>query len=356
MHSRETMRHLRVSGDAHPSLLLLPHFAGVVTMASRHLILVSLATAFLGLVHAAPVLGGDNSPAQWNHTSAAQYLDARGENWFKFSNATRGEGTTASQCVSCHSLLPYAFARPILRQVSHEHSPTRLETKILEQTKGRVANWDQLEEVEYQLLYDFDEPKKKQSRGTEAVLNALLLALDDRFGGRQQPSEATQKAFSILWATQIAEGQHRGSWEWLNFGLEPWESSDSRYLGATVAAIAIGPSQATTSAAPQPKRAERIDSLRTYLRTNYAKQNLHNRAWLLWASSGLRWPAEPRREESTHHATPCRATAWRWLELGALGDFTHVEIKTPITTPDGYATGLILHALPARRPSSRIRR
>ena len=29
----------------------------------------------------------------------------------------------------------------------------------------------------------------------------------------------------------------------------------------------------------------------------------------------------------------------------ALGDFTHVEIKTPITTPDGYATGLILHAL-----------
>jgi len=38
--------------------------------------------------------------------------------------------------------------------------------------------------------------------------------------------------------TQIADGEHKGSWEWLNFGLEPWESGESRYLGATVAAIA----------------------------------------------------------------------------------------------------------------------
>ena len=298
-----------------PSLLLLPHFAGVVTMASRHLILVSLATAFLGLVHAAPVLGGDNSPAQWNHTSAAQYLDARGENWFKFSNATRGEGTTASQCVSCHSLLPYALARPVLRQVSHEHSPTRLETKILEQTKGRVANWDQLEEVEYQLLYDFDEPKKKQSRGTEAVLNALLLAPDDRFGGRQQPSEATQKAFSILWATQIADGQHRGSWEWLNFGLEPWESSDSRYLGATVAAIAIGAVPGHDIGGTAADTRLRIDSLRTYLRTNYAKQNLHNRAWLLWASSDFDGLLNPEEKKQLIMQLLAAPTAGRWLEL-----------------------------------------
>ena len=300
-----------------PSSLLLPHFAGVVTMASRHLILVSLATAFLGLVHAAPVLGGDNSPAQWNHTSAAQYLDARGENWFKFSNATRGEGTTASQCVSCHSLLPYALARPVLRQVSHEHSPTRLETKILEQTKGRVANWDQLEEVEYQLLYDFDEPKKKQSRGTEAVLNALLLALDDRFGGRQQPSEATQKAFSILWATQIADGQHRGSWEWLNFGLEPWESSDSRYLGATVAAIAIGAVPGHDIGGTAADTRLRIDSPPNLSENKLRETKPAQSCVALVGFFRLRWSLKSRREETTDHATPCRATAGRWLELGS---------------------------------------
>jgi squalene-hopene/tetraprenyl-beta-curcumene cyclase len=314
-------------------------------MANRHIILVSLATALLGLVHAAPVLGGEKSPEQWNHTSAAQYLDARGENWFKFGNATRGEGTTASQCVSCHSLLPYALARPVLRQVSRDNSPTQWETKILEQTKSRVANWDQLEEVEYQLFYDFDEPKKKQSRGTEAVLNVLLLSLDDRFQGRQQPSEATRKAFSILWATQITEGQHKGSWEWLNFGLEPWESSDSRYLGATVAAIAIGAAPGHDIAASAADTRERLDSLRTYLRSNYAKQNLHNRAWLLWASSdfdGLLNPHE--KNQLIAQLLAAQQTCGGW-SLGALGDFTHVEIKSPITTPDGYATGLILHAL-----------
>ena len=31
--------------------------------------------------------------------------------------------------------------------------------------------------------------------------------------------------------------------------------------------------------------------------------------------------------------------------LGSLGDFTHGEVKAPATTPDGYATGLILHVL-----------
>ena len=42
--------------------------------------------------------------------------------------------------------------------------------------KAPVANWDQLDEVEYQLFYDFDEPKKKQSRSTEAVEPAHSVA------------------------------------------------------------------------------------------------------------------------------------------------------------------------------------
>ena len=59
---------------------------------------------------------------------------------------------------------------------SNEKLPTKLETRILEQTKFRVANWDKLDTETFQLMYDFDDAKKKQSRGTEAVLNALLLS------------------------------------------------------------------------------------------------------------------------------------------------------------------------------------
>ena len=188
-------------------------------------------TVLLALMSSAPTLAGENTPGQWNQTGASQYLDRRGENWFKFSSANRGEGASTSHCVSCHSLLPYALARPVLRRLSNEKSPTEWETKTLAQTKLRVANWSQLDEVEFQLFYDFDEPKKQQSRGTEAILNALVLALDDQLEGRPGPGADTKKAMSILWATQLKTGEHKGSWDWLNFGLEPWESNNSRYLG-----------------------------------------------------------------------------------------------------------------------------
>ena len=153
-------------------------------MSCCRLLLVSGGLAFLGLGFSAPVLAGDHAAVQWDKARAAKYLDGRGESWFKFGSANRGDGASASHCVSCHSLLPYALARPALRRLSNEKAPTAWEVKTLEQTKLRVANWDQLDEVEYQLFYDFDEPKKMQSRGTEAILNALLLSLDDRSEGR----------------------------------------------------------------------------------------------------------------------------------------------------------------------------
>ncbi len=302
-------------------------------------------TALLAALSVAPTFGGENTPDQWDSKRAAQYLDGRGENWFKFSSANRGEGASASRCVSCHTLLPYALARPVLRRLSNENQATQWETKILEQTKSRVANWDQLEEVEFQLFYDFDEPKKKQSRGTEAILNALLLSLDDRFEGRQKPSDDTKKALAILWATQITQGEHKGSWEWLNFGLEPWESKDSRYLGATVAAIAIGAAPGDLSAGGEGEARERLNSVRTYLKANYASQNLHNRAWLLWASSGIDGLLSPQEKDQLIEQLLAKQQAGGGWSLGSLGDFTHVDVKTPITTPDGYATGVILHAL-----------
>jgi squalene-hopene/tetraprenyl-beta-curcumene cyclase len=309
-------------------------------MASQKAVVASLAAALFTILSPASTRAGELTPAPWDQARAAQYLDRRGENWFKFSSAKRGDGASASQCVSCHSLLPYALARPVLRRLSNEKSPTVWETKILEQTKSRVANWDQLDEVEYQLFYDFDEAKKKQSRGTEAILNTLLLSLDDRSAGRQQASGDTNKALAILWANQISKGEDKGSWDWLNFGLEPWEATGARYLGATVAAIAIG-------AAPGNERDARegLDSLRSYLTSHYAKQNLHNRIWLLWASAGLDGLlTSPQKDQLIEQILAKQQTEGGW-SLGSLGDFTHVEIKAPSTAPDGYASGLILHAL-----------
>jgi squalene-hopene/tetraprenyl-beta-curcumene cyclase len=314
-------------------------------MARRKTLLVSCVLAGVGFFHCHSVIGAEPAAATWDPNLAARYLDRRGESWFKFGGANRGEGATASHCISCHSLLPYVLARPALRRLSNLKTPTEWETKTLEQTKLRVANWDQLEEVEYQLMYDFDEPKKTQSRGTEAVLNALILALDDRFEQRKQPSDATKKAFSILWATQIREGDHKGSWDWLNFGLEPWESTSGRYLGATIAAIARGAAPENGFGKAEGKSHDGTEWLRGYLKKQYATQNLHNRVWLLWASTsmdGLLTPAQ--KDELVAQIFAKQHTTGGW-SLGSLGDFTHGEIKTPIPTPDGYATGLIAHVL-----------
>jgi len=314
-------------------------------MARHYLLPLSLVLGIHAFVYSAASLGGENTPEPWDKTRASQYLDRRGEDWFKFDGAYRGQGASTTSCVSCHSLLPYALARPVLRRLSDESLPTKWETKILEQTKLRVSNWDRLDSARFQLFYDFDDPKKTQSRGTESVLNALILSLDDRSQGRTEPSADTKKALAILWATQINEGQHKGSWEWLNFGLEPWESTEARFLGACLAAIAVGAAPGNGLANTDGGSRERLDCLRDYLKKNLGSQNLHNRAWMLWASAimdGLLKPQEKDQLIAQILAKQQQSGGW---SLASLGDFTHVELKAPVTTPDGYATGLMLHVV-----------
>ncbi len=314
-------------------------------MARHNLLPLSLVLGIHAFVCSGATFGGEITPESWDKTRASQYLDRRGEDWFKFGGAYRGQGTSTTSCVSCHSLLPYALARPVLRRLSHASQPTRWETKILEQTKQRVANWDRLDSAKFQLFYDFDDAKKAQSRGTESVLNALILALDDRFQGSTKPSDDTKKALAILWTTQIKQGQHKGSWEWLNFGLEPWESPGARFLGACVAAIAVGAAPGNGLANAEKDSRERLDSLRNYLKKNLGSQNLHNRAWMLWASASIDGLLTPREKDQLIAQLLARQQAGGGWGLASLGDFTHVELKTPATTPDGYATGLILHVL-----------
>ncbi len=237
------------------------------------------------------------------------------------------------------------LARPVLRRLSNESVATKWERKILEQTKSRVTHWDRLDSAEFQLFYEFDDAKKKQSWGTESVFNALILSLDDRFHGRTEPSADTKRALAILWSTQITEGQQKGSWEWLNFGMEPWESNNSPFLGACLAAIAVGAAPGKTRPNAVADSPVGVSLLRDYLKKNLASQNLHNRAWMLWAAAsinGLLTSQEKDRLVADLLAKQQSSGGWN---LGSLGDYTHGEVKTPSKTPDGYATGLVLHTL-----------
>ena len=197
----------------------------------RLAITVVVTTLLMGLTArgAAP----QDAPADrtgWDREGAARYLDERMDAWF--ANAKKLQtGQRKTACVSCHLTVPYVLSRSVLRQAMHVGSATPQEVRLLEEATWRVETYDA-----HEPLYASNERKKAESRGTEAVLNALILARADAEQKRQDASEPTRKALRRLWETQRSDG----AWDWLDAGLEPFESVDAAYYGAALAALAIG--------------------------------------------------------------------------------------------------------------------
>src|SRR5205807_6519565 len=108
----------------------------------------SVGRAVLGVVlvlwfTAALACAGHGDPGSWNKDRAAKYLDERGKAWFEFKSAERGARANKSSCVSCHTLVPYALARPVLRRLTGATQPTELEKRLIAQTMNRVEHWQQ---------------------------------------------------------------------------------------------------------------------------------------------------------------------------------------------------------------------
>src|SRR5438093_4533730 len=161
---------------------------------------------------ACPMARAGGERKSLNAEKAEAYLDERQRAWFAFSSANRGKGETRTSCVSCHTVLPYAMACPVLRKFVGAETVTEQENKLLAQTRMRVQNWKELDSEAFGLFYDSNARKKKESWGTEAVLNAVILAFNDRIEGRSSPSDETKKAFSNLWQTQ-AQTDQQGTWD-----------------------------------------------------------------------------------------------------------------------------------------------
>ena len=109
------------------------------------------ATTILLLVLTAAVLraapqSGSTAPnrgaaADWDRAAAAAYLDDRMDMWF--ANATKlRTGEEKTSCVSCHSSVPYALARPALRRALHAAAPTAQEARLADETTRRVESYE----------------------------------------------------------------------------------------------------------------------------------------------------------------------------------------------------------------------
>lgn len=273
---------------------------------------------------------------QWNEEAAARYLDDRMNSWLTWPTAARDQGTS---CVSCHTVLPYALARPSLRTALSEREVSMPEEVMLERVTTRVRMWRDIEPYYPDQRHGL--PKTSESRGTEAVLNALILATRDAEAGAM--SDDLRLAFSNLWALQMRRGPLEGAWAWLNFGLEPWEGPQSSYSGAALAAIAIG--TAPGDYATTPEIQEQLTLLRQYLGRGGDSESLFNRLMILWASSEL----EGVLEDSQRRTIVAAALADQEPDGGwsatALAPWQRIDGSVLGDGSDGFATALAVLAL-----------
>ena len=277
-----------------------------------------------------------NSTSIWSPKAAAGYLDSRQLWWQGWDRAQKDHGTT---CVSCHTVLPYALGRPALRRALGEQKPSPAELTMLSYVEKRATLWD---EVEPFYKEERGVGKEAQSRGTESIFNALILSRYDAAAGGHM-RDITRKAFGSVWALQIQSGASAGSWNWINFDNGPWESNESQYWGSTLAALAIG--GAPDAYRKEPGIQAGVDSLRGYLKREYAAQPLINKVSALWAASVLDGilSAEERKELASALASKQQKDGgWSLTDLGAWKRHDNTPLET---RPDGFATGLTALAL-----------
>jgi squalene-hopene/tetraprenyl-beta-curcumene cyclase len=288
------------------------------------------------------------APKSWDAKSATVYLDQREVAWRNWPGAARDHGTF---CISCHTVLPYVLSRPALRAAVAEQAPSNDELKILTDVRERVRLWSQTEP--YYKDAGYGDGKPAQSRGTEAVLNALILANHDEQEHKLSPE--TETAFHIMWTLQQTEGDAKGSWEWLRFGMEPWEANDSAYYGATLAAIAVG--MAPENYRARPEIQPQLNLLHEYLNREIKKQSTINRTDLLWA--GMELPGLINAEKQAAIIKELRTQqrsdgGWElsslsWPDDGSLHSLIRSHLRwdwsRQDTRSDGYATALITYVL-----------
>lgn len=289
----------------------------------------SLATACYGA-------SGDGVASSWNQAAAAHYLDNREIWWQNWSGAKRDHTTV---CVSCHTVVPYALSRSSLRDSLGEQTPTAQEHIMLNNVLRRVTMWN-----EVQPFY----PNSKNgptlatdSRSTESVLNSVILSTHDR--ETNHLTDITRSAFDNMWALQIKSGEQAGAWKWQNFHLAPWESSESQYNGAALAAIAVG--RAPDNYQHDAKIQENLRLLRGFLRREYDAQPLLNKVYVLWASSRLTGLLSEKERSALVATLASKQQPDGGWSVSELGMWKRRDDTPEETKSDGLATGLTVLAL-----------
>lgn len=294
----------------------------------------------IGLWSAIPVHGASDSSAlgsgSWNRQAAATYLDSREIWWQSWPRAQKDHGTL---CISCHTVVPYAMARPALSHELSESGMSPAEKTLFDSVEKRVSMWSEM--VPFYSDAINGPGKTAQAHSTEAVLNAVVLASYDARQGRLRP--ITRTAFDAAWALQLSSGDSAGGWLWQDFHLAPWESNQSAYQGAALLAVQVG--KAPGGYADEPEVQPHLQRLREYLRRQYAAQPLINQVYVLWASSEV--PdllSTDERKTLIQQIESLQQSDGGW-KLASLTQWKRLDDSVEPSESDGLATALCVLAL-----------
>ena len=271
----------------------------------------------------------------WNRKAAAGALDERQAWWANFPSAQRDHDTF---CVSCHTTLPYALARPRLRASVGERQASSTEATLEENVLKRVRQWNEI--APYYPDQTAGVPRTSQSRGTESVLNAAVLAARDASAGTL--SADTRTAFANMWALQMKTGELSGAWVWLHFRLEPWESDQAPYWrvnrggrhrhGAGRLRVHAGHSGRSGRAPRLPWQAVRSPALLQSIDGPVGRGEI------------ARHVDRGQIRAAVNSRVPLQQTDGGW-SMSALGPWKRSDGSEQDKTSDGYATGLATLAL-----------
>jgi squalene-hopene/tetraprenyl-beta-curcumene cyclase len=277
-----------------------------------------------------------DEPSSWSAQAAASYLDGRLTWWMSWPNAARDRQTF---CVSCHTVATYAIGRPALRSALGEQSVSPTERRILDNIIKRVRMWKEVAPFYPDEVRGV--PKTAESRGTESILNALILARYDEPGGKLSPE--ARLALENMWAEQLKTGEARGAWQWLQFHNAPWEG-DSQYYGTALAAIAIGSAPGNYRSSSEIQ--DGLKLLREYLARQRGSQTLLDRVVLLWASSKLPGLLTAAQQKAIVDEALAKQQADGGFSLSSFVGGWKRKDETPLDPrSDGYATGIVTFAL-----------
>jgi squalene-hopene/tetraprenyl-beta-curcumene cyclase len=243
--------------------------------------------------------------------------------------------------MSCHTTLPYAIARPELRQLLGESGPSPAERKILGNLETRARAWREVEPWYPDQTRGI--PKTSESRAIEAVMNALILSRRDAPSGTL--SDDAKTALGVMWSLQMKTGPETGAWTWLNFRMEPWESPNSPYFGASMAALAIAAAPDAYRASPEI--ADRMKALGGYFQKHHGAVSLLNQLTAVWATSRLPGMLTDAQRTATVEAAFARQQADGGWSTAAIGSYKRMDESESDTRTDGYATALATLALQA---------